>query len=582
VRRWPARWPDLLWSLGIAVVVLGPMLIRRGYVLRGDMVFVPRMPWKDAWLGLDGSVGRAVPVDALVSVATSVVPGDLLQKAILLAAFVIGGWSVSGLVADAPVVARLGAVTIYLWNPWVLERLALGQWGFVLGYAFLPLVVRAAFVLRDDVRRGWAPTVLWLGASAICTPSSGLMAALTATVIVLTRPKLVSVLVVLGASLAVNLAWLAPSLLSPPASGATGGQFAAFGARAESAAGVVLSVLSLGGVWKESIVPRERTDALVVALSVVLTAIALAGLWRARARGSGDLVRGLGIVAAISVLLALVPTWGPTRSFFERGAETFAALGILRDSQRYLAPAALLLAVGLALAIEGVWLAAAAPRQSLKAVAVLLLLWPVLVLPSLSWGISGYYDPVDYPAEWGQVSKRLESLPSGTTVVLPWLGGYRGFPWNDRHASLDPAPRFFPGEVLIDDRLLFRDRVLGSEDTKLRRVGAALEAADPGEALAAIGVSYVLVEKANGLGRDDVPAGDVLHDGTGLTLIRLDGGTAGTTGGGGLDEAPRPWRPGVLAADILVVLLLVVAMASTAARRVYSVRHIGERHREGV
>ena len=81
VRRLPARWPDLLWSLAIGVVVLGPMLIRRGYVLRGDMVFVPRMPWKDAWLGLDGSVGRAVPVDALVSVATSVVPGDLLQKA---------------------------------------------------------------------------------------------------------------------------------------------------------------------------------------------------------------------------------------------------------------------------------------------------------------------------------------------------------------------------------------------------------------------------------------------------------------------------------------------------------------------
>ena len=69
---WPAAWPVLM-----AALVTGPLLVERGFALRGDMVFVPDQPWKGAWLGLDGSVPRAVPSDALVSLATQVVPGDL-------------------------------------------------------------------------------------------------------------------------------------------------------------------------------------------------------------------------------------------------------------------------------------------------------------------------------------------------------------------------------------------------------------------------------------------------------------------------------------------------------------------------
>ena len=45
------RRSDLGVAIAVAVLVLGPLLLRRGFVLRGDMVFVPRQPWKDTWLG---------------------------------------------------------------------------------------------------------------------------------------------------------------------------------------------------------------------------------------------------------------------------------------------------------------------------------------------------------------------------------------------------------------------------------------------------------------------------------------------------------------------------------------------------
>ena len=60
------RLCERLLALALAAGILGPTLFERGYTLRGDMVFVPDQPWKSAWLGLDGSVPRAVPMDAVV------------------------------------------------------------------------------------------------------------------------------------------------------------------------------------------------------------------------------------------------------------------------------------------------------------------------------------------------------------------------------------------------------------------------------------------------------------------------------------------------------------------------------------
>ena len=357
----------------------------------------------------------------------------------------IGGWSVSGLVSDAPVVARLGAVTLYLWNPWVLERLALGQWGFVLGYAFLPLVVRAAFVLRDDVRRGWAPTVLWLGASAICTPSSGS-----------------------DGSAHRDGDRADASEGSSRCSSSWGPRSSSTSRGSRPPCSVLRQAVPPGASSLPSVRARSRLRAWCSASSRSAACGrrascrgsgrgtrrgALGGPDRHRARrtvagtarGSGDLVRGLGAVAAVSVLLALVPTWGPAQSLVR------TRCGRLRRARHPARLAALPRPGGAAARgragprhrrrVAGRGRA----RQALKAVAVLLLLWPILVLPSLSWGISGYYDPVDYPAEWGQVSKRLESLPSGTTVVLPWLGGYRGFPWNGPARVPGPGAAVLPG-----------------------------------------------------------------------------------------------------------------------------------------
>ena len=394
---------DLGVAITVAVLVHGPLLLRRGFALRGDMVFVPRQPWKDTWLGLDDSVARFVPGDAFVSLSTQVLPGDLLQKVLLVGGFVLGGVGAARLVGWASGLGRASAVVLFLWNPWVHDRLAIGQWGVVVGYLLLPWTAMAAVRLRDRLPGGASAVVAWLGAAAIFSPASGLVALVTALSVVLVRPRLLSVAATLGAGVLVNLPWILPSLLGSAPGTAPAGQFAAFRTSGESSLGTLASVLSLGGIWKTSVVAPERTSVVIVLLACALTGVALAGLrWVPREQRA--LVVGLGALAAAAVLLALMTALpGVSRALDDLAARVPAA-GLLRDSQRYLGPAALVLLPGLAAVVGRLQAAAVHGREALRVLAVLVVVFPVLCLPSMFWGLGGGLRPVSYPAEWTVVS----------------------------------------------------------------------------------------------------------------------------------------------------------------------------------
>lgn len=558
------RLADAALSLAIGFLALGPFLTGRGFALRGDMVFVPHQPWKDAWLGLDGTTARFVPGDAVVSLMSVAVPGDLLQKGLLLSIFVLAGTGAGRLVSHHGFVARTAAVLLICWNPWVAERLLIGQWGLVLGYAALPWVVLAADQVRADTRRGLPALVCWLAFTALWSPPAALLGALTALCVVVVRPRVGSVLAVLGTAVVVSLPWIVPSLLAAERVTATGDQFAAFSARAESSAGLLASVVSLGGIWKSSVVPDERTVAVVVLLSATTTVAAAVG-WRFERAAETDRVRvgaGLGLLAAVCVALAVLPAIGPMTRALDDASGAVPALALLRDSHRFLGPAVLVLLPGVAGATA--WLWARRPGvEAVRALAVLLLIAPALCLPSMVWGLNGALEPVTYPDEWFVVADSLDtSATEGATVVLPWQGGYRGYSWNERRAMLDPAPRFFAGDVLIDDRLLLGRTVLDNEDPRLADVTQALNGTDPTAALRRLGVSHVLVEKDNGVVGDAIPVGRVVHDGRRLTLIDLGDPTAAPV-------YSRPQRVVVIAADIAALLAVVVAGACLTRRRVY-------------
>ncbi|MBZ5733692.1 hypothetical protein K8Z61_04215 [Nocardioides sp. TRM66260-LWL] len=538
------RAPVLVWLGVLTALVLGPLLGSTGYWLTGDMVFVPRQPWKDAWLGGGGALPRAVPMDALVSALTAVVPGWVVQRLLLAGPLLAGGVGmlllVDALLLDpaaetAPrsrghaTLVRLAGVTALLWSPWVHDRLAMGQWAILAGHLLLPWVAlaahrrRIAFLApgpRGRPGRGWAGLALALFATAVCSPSSGVMAAAVALAVVASRGPAGrrAVATTAGLALLANLPWLLAAARADGVRVSADGVFAAFAPRAESSAGLLPSLLSLGGTWKSAVVAPERQQAPIVLLAAALVVVGLVALGRRRVglaaageRARASTVLRLLAIAGAALVVALLPVLPGGAAALERLAGTVPPVALLRDAERYLSPAALAVALGAASAADLAWRAARPGRGSLRAVAVLVALAPLVLLPRLAWGLGGELRPVAFAPGWGEVLARVSAAPDPVTVVLPWRGSYRSLAWvadagaDPGAAVLDPAPRLLPGEVVVDDRLLLvRDGAtvtVPSEDPRVRAVDVALAAPDAtarAQALRALGVRFVLVEGPSG------------------------------------------------------------------------------------
>jgi hypothetical protein len=509
-------------------------------------------------------------MDAVVWALSVPLPGDVVQKFLLAMTLLGAGIGAARLVSGMPLAARAASAVAFVWNPWVDQRLAIGQWAIVAGYAAMPWVVLAARRVGRRLPGGWPALAVAWGVTGLTGPSGALMAGAVALTVVMAAREWRSLPAAGGLWLLVNLPWLVPALVGPGVEPAAGGQFAGFAARPESSLGLVPSVLSLGGIWKESVVPRVRTEPLVVMLAgiwVILAVVAAAAALR-RGKAPDPLGRSgisaLFVVAAGGLALALMPALPGGATGLDSLAEWVPPLGLLRDSHRYLAPAALLVAVGAALLVRSV-LERAAGRgpDSLRGVALLLVVWPVLCLPSLAWGRAGWLEPVDYPSAWYSVRQHLERAGGDSvTVVLPWHGSYRGFEWNEYRAVLDPAPRFLPGVVLVDDRVVLDDRTLTSEQPRLGSITNALAESDPADRLADLGVTHVLVEEQPGA-TNDVPGGSVLLARDGLTLVRL--------GEHGVDAQDYRLggaaRAAVIAGDVVAGVVLVGGLVAMAARR---------------
>ncbi|GAA3117824.1 hypothetical protein GCM10010466_06030 [Planomonospora alba] len=541
--------PALL-GLALGLLALGPAL-GPGFVLRYDMVFVPDPPVVLPGQGFP----RAVPSDLVVALLSAVLPEQAVQKAILLGIFVLAASGAAALVPSGRLGPRLAAAAFYAWNAYLAQRLLLGQWALLLGVAGLPWAVRAV-VLGGRARLALA--LLPAAAGGFQAMLVSLLAVPAVAVSVPGRPdgagpgrpdgagpgrgtgaaarrrpalppgarRVGEAAPVLGV---LSLPWLVPALLSGATTDPVGVD--AFAARADGPFGVAGSLLGLGGIWNaHAAVPGQETW-WSSGVRLVLAAVAVWGFVRLRAGGPPDApeagrssgtgrpgpaavpyraglaaaaVAGLGVAClgafAPGVLKALIGWW--------------PGFGPLRDGQLYLAPFALLQAVGLAGTVRAVASRAAA------AVAVAV---PVLVLPTFALGAFGRLEAVDYPGEWRHVQRIVNTDPAGGALLsLPW-GAHRAFAWNGGRVVLDPATKLFARRVVWNDELLVgtpggRIRV-AAEDPLARAAAEALRGApeERPRALARLGVRFVLEHSSENV----FQGGVTVFDGRELRLIRL-------------------------------------------------------------
>ncbi|MDO9495114.1 MAG: hypothetical protein Q7J48_05390 [Nocardioides sp.] len=539
------------WAVVLAVLLLGPALAP-GYVLTYDMVWVPQLALRPDALGLGSALPRAVPSDALVAVLDQLVPGMLLQKIVLLGSLATAGAGGAALVPRLSLPVRCLVVSLFVWNPFVVERLVLGQWPVLVGYAVLPWLLVVGRRHRLEGRLPAAlPGLLVLGS---LSASAGIASAFAVLAIGLSgrrRPDLT----LLGVVLAANAPWVVAGLLHSSVATSDRAGAAAFALRAEGLLPAPLTALGLGGVWNSEVVPVTRDGPLAVVLLVVMLALTALGvrLWWA------------GTVRRDAVALALCWTagWGlAVLSWAAPGVMAWLAGlpggGVLRDGSRLLGLCVPLLAV---LVGHGVQRLAALShdRDLRRLVTGMLVLMPLAFMPDAAWGSFGRLRAVDYPASY-DVAREAVGDGAGADVLLLPFTSYRAPDWNGERKVLNPLGRYLRPDYVASDELRVARVVIAGEDPAGDDVRAALLLDTPdarARALAGLGIGTVVVDASAGeaptvTGEELVRAGD-------LTVLGLDRPRA--------SDPPGSWSVAMGAAWAAWLGCLVLAAATALRRR---------------
>ncbi|PZF93949.1 hypothetical protein [Micromonospora deserti] len=563
-------------AAAVAAVVLAP-LAGPGYALRYDMVFVPRQALSWEAIAPASALPRAVPQDAVVALASQLVPGWALQRLVLVAILYLAALGAARLVPTERVGVRVVAALGYAWTPYLAERLLIGQWGLLVAYAALPWLVGAALGVRAG-RPGALRRLLLAAAACAITPTGGLLALVAVAVLLPGRyPRAArSTSVALGLTVLLNAPWVVAGLLSSGTGRSDPAGVAAFAARAENWAGPLVALAGTGGIWNGQTTPASRGGSLVPMATAVLLAVAGYGVPLLRRRWPAALAGRFGLLAAGSWLAAAVGVLPGGADLLGWLVATVPGAGLVRDGQKLLVPYALALAVTGALGAERLAdrLAArydTATGRVLLAGAALL---PVVLLPDLAYGGAGRLRPVDWPADWATVARVTAARP-GEVVSLPFQE-YQRYAWNHGQVVIDPAPRYLAVPVLIDDTLRVGGLAVAGEDPRAARVREVLARRAP---LAATGARWVLVQRAAGPSPDPATLAGlrVVHAGAELTLYENPAWSPPAA------PEPAPVRPVGLAHLLAATVVAGIGFSGTArvARRVVASRHASPAEGEG-
>ncbi len=522
-------------------------LLAPGYLLLRDAVSTPRSFLSDAALGLTEAAPRALPQDFLVALASGLLDGGVVVKALLVAGLALAGWGAARLAAmvvpESGLAGQLVAVTITVWNPYVAERLLQGHWSLLIGYGCLPWVAASMLGLRTSNGRPWAvlgALAFWIALAGL-TPTGLMLAATVAVTCVFAPgsgwPRWRCGCAALTAALVAALPWLTAAAVADSLSSTQSDGVHAFAARAEPGLGTLGSLAGLGGIWNAEAVPASRTTLFAAVAAIALLTVVALGLPAVLRR---PLAVPMLILAAIAVVVPAVMATGPGLAAVEATIRALPGLGVVRDGQKWVA----LAVPGYALAGAG---ALVTLRHRVPAAGTALVCCTALIatLPDLAWGVGGKVSAVHYPQGWARAAAIINADPR-PVAVLP-VDSMRRFTWAGVAPVLDPLPRWVHAEVLTTGDLTIGGHLVPGEGARARVAQQLLLTGAGRDMLAAAGVGWVVSEASQNSPAWALPLPVAYRD-QDMTVYRVGG-----------DHAPAAGRDSVLAAHWVWLSMLVLS-----------------------
>jgi hypothetical protein len=487
------------WFTALALAVAGPLLSFSGYLLLLDWPSGPRFPRVDFFPDPStGAIGNTAPLDALHAGLRGV-HQYLPDKVFLIAPILLGGIGVYRFVRSRLGVTAWGGIlggTLFVVNPWVIDRYLSGHLHILLAYSLLPW---ALIPLFDSIRQpGIRPALLagvLLAALGVIDLHIAGMYALLAVVALLTSPtprRVGYAAAAMGLGAFLSAWWLIPTMLSPPGIRVGAADLAVYASRPHGY-GVLPALGAMYGFWRNEFVgPAGRSPALYLLLIPILGLVGLGTVRMLSANPARRFAVVLAGIALLALLLAAGTSFPPTAGAFRWLFEHIATMRIYREPQKFLALVILAYAVFAAVGLYVVVLA----RPGLVSVGVVGLALTAVVGYGYTQlgGLWGQVHLSRYPRDWYAAERVLgQANHRGRIVVFPWHL-YAVWSFSDGRIVANPASSFFSGDVLVNPEPGFAQVPSQSTDPTVRFITHTLDKAQRNHVtprLARVGIRYV-------------------------------------------------------------------------------------------
>ena len=196
------------------------------------------------------------------------------------------------------------------------------------------------------------------------------------------------------------------------------------------------------------------------------------------------------LVTTVVGLLLGAGVSGPMGSVYRFAFDHLPLFEAMREQQKWVGLALLGYAVAFGAAVE--WVAV----RTRSAFAIAAACAPLVVAPTLVWGLGGSVSTSEYPTGWQEADAAM-GRGTGLALFLPWHA-YQPFSFSDYRTIATPANAFFGRTVLTSDAVELPG--LRTDSTSLRTAYVDRLVADGGggafgRLVAPLGVEYVVLAK---------------------------------------------------------------------------------------
>ncbi|HEV3473936.1 MAG TPA: alpha-(1-_3)-arabinofuranosyltransferase family protein, partial [Actinomycetota bacterium] len=339
--------------MALALVVAGPLL-GSGYLMLLDWPSGPEFA-RPVWFPLpsSGDIGNLAPLNTFHTAARAI-HQYLPDKLFLALPIVLGGWGLYRLGRRRLNIGPWGALfggTLFVVNPFVLDRYLSGQLHIILAYSLLPWAAGPLFdVSKDPARRPALFVGLWLGVLGAIDLHVAALYALLALVIFIagsgaTTKRVIAGATAFGLGLLLWAYWLLPALLDPPGGGIGEADLGIYASRPQGF-GVLPALASMYGFWRnEFLGPAQRIPALYLLLLPILGLVILGVVRLLNPAPARRFAIGLAVTGGVALLLAAGTSFPPTAGVFRWLFDHLFFFRIFREPQKFLALVVLAYAV---------------------------------------------------------------------------------------------------------------------------------------------------------------------------------------------------------------------------------------------